>query len=125
MSEIWDQRGLVEDLLARGVDDWIDLGLVVDVAGRGGATSNEALTGLAIGLVSTVVVEGLMQPGSVADGAFEPWATGTGEAVARIVREWLAIGTPNLRPGDIAWLCNSDAGDARGRAVLEREAADR
>lgn len=124
MTEQWDQRGLVEDLLARGVDDWIDLGLVVDVARRAGGSSDEALTGLAIGLVSTVLIEGLMRPGTVADGVFKPWVIDSGEAVARIVREWLAIGTTAVRPGDIAWLCNTDIGDARGRAVIEREAAD-
>lgn len=125
MTTSWEQRGLVEDLLARGVDDWIDLGLVVEVARRAGAASEEALTTIAIGLMSCVVVQGQMKPGVVAEGAFESWEMGAGEAVERIIREWLATGTRNLRPGDVAWLCNTEAGDALGRAVLEREAGTR
>jgi hypothetical protein len=105
------------------VDDWLDLGLVVDVARRRESLPDEALTALAIGLVAIVLSERLMKPGSVKEGSFESWEAGPGEALDRIVREWLSIGTPNLRPGDVAWLCNTDVGDARGRAVLEREAA--
>lgn len=121
MRELWNQRGLIDDLLARGVDDWVDLGLVVDIARRGQPSSDEARTFLAIGLVSIVVIEGLMVAGAVSEGAFDPWHVSPGDAVERIVREWRQVGTRPLLPGDIAWLCNTAAGDARGQVVLHRE----
>lgn len=120
MSE-WDQRGLVDDVLARGIDDWIDLGLVIDIARRAAPSSEEARTLLAIGIVSTVLIEGLMLAGTVSEGSFLPWKSSPSDAAMQIVREWRDVGNRPLRPGEIAWLCNTDAGDLVGHAVLERE----
>lgn len=121
MCTSWDQRGLVEDLLARGVDDWLDLGLIVDIARRAETRSEEGLTAVAMGLVCSVMVQGLMQPGAVVAGKFEPWVVTPGVALERIIREWLAVGTRDLRPGDVVWLRNTETGDGLGRSVLDRE----
>lgn len=107
--------------MARGVDDWVDLGLVIDVAQRAGWASDEARTSLAIGLVSIVIVEGLMVAGVVREDSFRPWSESHGDAVVRIVREWRKAGTRLLLPGEIAWLCNTAAGDALGHAILDGE----
>jgi len=41
--------------------------------------------------------------------------------VIRIATDWLSWPDPDIRPGDICWLRNTEAGDAIGNAVLERE----
>jgi len=116
----WDQRGLIEDLAARGVDDWADLGIAVDIARRVAPSAGEARTTLAIGIVAVAIAQGLVCAGSVSDGTFEPWTLSAEDAITRIVREWSELAT-DPRPGDVAWLCNTTDGDLIGAAVLERE----
>lgn len=120
MNTRWDERGLVEDLVARGVDDWVDLGVVTDIARRIAPDSGEARTVVAIGIVSIALSEGFVTAGSVSRGGFVSWQLSLADATARIVREWMKLSV-DPRPGDIAWLCNTSKGDQLGRAVLERE----
>jgi hypothetical protein len=120
MNRHWDDRGLVEDLVARGVDDWIDFGIAIDIARRVIPAAGEGRTTLAIGIVSAAIAKGLVIAGVVSKGEFEAWSLSAGDAVERIVRDWSGL-TADPRPGDIAWLCNTTDGDRLGAAVLERE----
>lgn len=117
----WDDRTLIEDLVANGIDDWVDDGLIWgNIAGRVVLSVDDRLP-IAIGLVTTVLLKGLMVAGDVM-GGFQPWAMSPAEATATIAERWLALDDPAVRPGDIFWLCNTPAGDALGHAVLAREA---
>jgi hypothetical protein len=69
MTISWDQRSLVEDVVARGVDDWIDLNVVVSVAGRAvkGDSLGE-LTAASLGLVTVLIIQELVRPGAIEGG---------------------------------------------------------
>lgn len=123
-DEAWDAEGLIEDLVATGVDDWIDLGLVVQIARRGGARGAEAETMAAIGLVTVALVDGLITLGEVRADGFVPWDVDVPTAIVRLVSEWWARGLERVLPGDVAWLSNTEKGDALGRSVLDREHVD-
>jgi hypothetical protein len=121
MVTTWDDRTLVEDLVARAVDDWLDPGIVVQIARRGTRDSDEAAFALALGLVAEALFGGLVVPGDVREGTFHPWELAPEQAYERIVREWLPLGVRDVRPGDVAWLGNTDAGRRLGEKVLRRE----
>jgi len=120
MRSSWDERGLVEDLVARGVDDWADLGIAIDIARRVAPAAGETRTLLAIGIVTVAIAQGFIIAGAVSEGTFEAWPLSAEDAIARLVREWSEMAV-DPRPGDIAWLCNTTDGDLIGAAVLERE----
>lgn len=124
MTTGWEQRSLVEDILARGVDDWVDVGQVVQVAKRE-AISSDGPDILALGLVSTVLFRRLMIAGDVVKGKFQAWDVPPEAAFSRIAEHWFRAEVDNrLLPGDIGWMCNTAEGDIIGRAVLERESED-
>lgn len=116
----WDERGLLEDLLARGVDDFIDVGLVVQIAKRSGATDEEALRAMTLGLITEALALDLMVAGSVRS-SFDPWRLSAGESAARFARELNGVQLRDLRPADICWLMVTRAGAELGREVLRRE----
>lgn len=119
------RESMLEDLLAHGVDDWVDACEVFDIA-RGGLEDLSDRRALALGLITEVLVAGLMVPGDVTEHVgFGPWNVSAGAAVERIASEWLARSDPPVMMGDIVWLRNTPQGDAIGEAVLERAAAAR
>jgi hypothetical protein len=118
----WDQRGLLEDALARGVEDWVHVAEFSAIARRASATSIEALRALAIGLITQALVNELMVAGDVDESGFHPWTGTVGDAVVRIVRSWDPV-EAYPPAGSVAWLANTPKGDALGHAVLDREAA--
>jgi hypothetical protein len=116
----WDDRTLIEDLVANGVDDWVDDGWVWgNIAGRAAISVEDRLP-IALGVITVALVRGLVVAGDVM-GGFHPWALSPAESAAAVVERWLALEDPAVRPGDICWFCNTAAGKALGRAVLARE----
>jgi hypothetical protein len=119
------QRTPKEDLLVGGLDDWADLGWVIQSARLTGATDSAALRALALALIRAVLEEGLMVAGDIVGGDFQPWSTSSEASVSRIEGEWAARwGDAIPTPGSIAWLANTERGDALARNVLRREAGD-
>ena len=116
----WDDRTLVEDLVAHGVDDWVDDSLVWgNIAARAAPSVDDRLP-VALGVITTALLTGLMVAGDVM-GGFQPWDMSPAESAAAIAQRWLVLDEPGVRPGDICWLCNTSAGEELGRAVLARE----
>lgn len=117
----WDDRTLVEDALARGVDDWVYAAEIYDIAARSGIVDPEQVRMLGVGLLAELLTRGLMVPGDVHGGTHKPWDCSVGEAMARIEKEWLSWGTTVPTPGAIVWLDLTPAGRVIGEAVVARE----
>ena len=114
-------RGLVDDLVARGVDDWVYDAEILDIAYRCGLEAPSDRRTVAIGLVAEVLIGGLMEAGNVSDEGFTAWTCSPIDAVARVAREWLSRADPLVMPGEIVWLSNTTRGTELGEAVLRRE----
>lgn len=109
-----------EDLLVGGLDDWVDLSWASNSVRDLVDISN--LRTMTIGLVTEVLVEGLMVPGDVDEEGHRPWQCSPGVAIERIAREWLRDWGEELpTPGAIVWLANTEAGDAIARIALRGE----
>ncbi|MGQ0824620.1 MAG: hypothetical protein ACT4OX_06255 [Actinomycetota bacterium] len=119
----WDDRTLVEDVLANGVDDWVYAAWVHQIARRSGITDPSQLRQLSIGLIAELLVRGLMVAGEYDGVAHRPWECSTGEAIDRIVEEWQTWGDDFPTPGAIVWLDLTPAGREIAEAVLAREQA--
>lgn len=117
----FDDRSLLEDLLARSVDDWVSDAALIGIARRLTVSDPEAQRLLAIGLVAQVLVQGLMVAGDLDAVGHQPWECSPGDAVARVAEEWLARSNTPLAPGEVVWLDNTEAGRLIGEAVLARE----
>jgi hypothetical protein len=119
----WDDRTLIEDLVARCVDDWVhDAEVWGEIARRAGLSAEDRLP-IAIGVITVALLRGLVIAGDVM-GGFQPWDLSPSESAAAIADRWLPLEDPAVLPGDICWLCNTSAGEELGRAVLAREAGE-
>jgi hypothetical protein len=117
----WDDRTILEDVLARGVDDWVYEAEVFTIARRSGLTEPDQLRALSLGLITEVIVRGLMTPGEYDGETHRPWDCSTGDAVVRITEDWLASRDDVPTPGSVVWLSNTELGERMGKAVLDRE----
>jgi hypothetical protein len=114
-------RTFLEDLVARGVDDWVYDAELLDIAARHGVEAPDDRRTLAIGLAGAALFSGLMEAGTVTDDGFAPWACSTSAAIEKIASDWLSRDDPLVMPGEIVWLNNTPRGTAVGEAVLARE----
>lgn len=117
----WDDRTLIEDLVAAGVDDWVYEAEVHSIAMRSGLTDPAQLRMLAIGLITEALVGGLAVAGHYDGSGHRPWECSVGEAVTRIEEEWLKWGEEVPTPGSVVWLDLTSKGLELGKAVLARE----
>lgn len=109
---------LLEQLLARGVDDWVSAAELLDVAASAGsAESGDHLT-VALGLVTQAILGGFVDPGDVSEAGFDPWPLERAESVERIVSEWSRRADGAIAPGEIVWLRNTPRGERVGELVL-------
>lgn len=108
---------VIDELLIRGVDDWVTAADVAWLAKSvAGATSDEDVLDVATTIIKEVMNEGLMQVGDVTDGGFFEWDLSPEDALERVIREWRTLGrSPDL--GEVCWLANTPAGDARAEVV--------
>lgn len=120
MSEIQD-RTMIEDLLANGVDDLVYEAWVYTITGRSGISEPAARRELAIGLIANALVSGLMVAGEFDGTEHLRWEVSTGEAIVRITEDWLRWGEQVPTPGSVVWLALTPSGREVGVAVLARE----
>lgn len=113
-------KHLVDDILMRGCADWVDACEVASVAlTEGKAKSPDAMRELALELIRNVVRQGLMELGDVTRGGFGKWDLPIEEGLARVEREWLALGrNPTL--AEICWLQNTSRGNELGEELLKK-----
>jgi hypothetical protein len=117
----WDDRTLLEDIIARGIDDWVYAAEVHDIAARTGLSDPEQLRMLAVGLIAEALVQGLLVAGDYDGVEHRPWSVSVGEAIARIAEDWLKWGNEVPTPGAIVWLDLTPAGREIAEAVIARE----
>jgi hypothetical protein len=70
--------------LASAVDDWVFAAEIVGIAARTGLSDPSQLRQLSIGLVSELLVQGLVVAGEYDGDEHRPWQCSTGEAIAKI-----------------------------------------
>jgi len=119
----WDQRTLLEDVPAHGVDDWVYAGWVYHISLRSGLREPSQLRALSLGLIAELLTRGLMVAGEYDGDAYRPWDCPAGEAIERITRAWIEWGESQPTPGAIVWLDVTESGQKIGSEVLAREAA--
>lgn len=108
----------LDELLKRGVADWIDAGEVAHVARSvGGAQTEAEIQALSLELVRAVLEHGLMTIGEVSENGFHPWTKPISEVLPSVAREWRGLGR-GLLIGELFWLSNTASGDARGNELL-------
>ncbi len=115
---------LVDEILLRGSDDWLMLAEVASLAKHvGGASSDEEVRVMSLSTIRFLLDEGLIRVGDVSDGGFFEWPVKREEAMARLEREWGALGhVPE--PGDLCWVATTDAGDAWRGGASDHPGAD-
>lgn len=116
----WEDRTPVEDALARGRDDWLHVADFASIARRFAPTPPEATRLLALGLIATVVFDGFMLLGDADESGFHEWPLSPGDGLRRVAELWDPTDLFPT-PGAVAWLLNTERGNAIGQAVLDRE----
>jgi hypothetical protein len=110
---------MLGELLVMGLDDWNSMPWFDQMLKRmTDSWDPEARTTVGLGLVAMALYQDLMIPGDLADGLFHPWDLPKRDALDRIVREYLEIGVANLTFGDIAWMENTEKGNAIARRLV-------
>ena len=118
-----EKRTPKEDVLVGGLDDWAYAAWVYGSTRLAGLTDSEQRRTYSLGLIAELLVEGLMVPGDVDDHGHHAWPCSAGEAVERIVREWLTDWPQEVpTPGAIVWRANTESGDEVAKRVLAQEA---
>lgn len=118
-------QACVDDLLRRGIGDWIQASeLAWVVMYTCGAATDAEIQAMSVDLVREVLQQGLMKIGDVTRDGFREWNVPVSEAVSRVEREWAALGrSPNL--GEIFWLENTEKGDQRAQQLLDSGGSSR
>jgi hypothetical protein len=119
-EELWARRGLIEDILARSMDDWVHAAEFVSVAKRVCPVNVEGIRALTMGLVLEVLIDNLMIPGDVDSFGFHRWPVGREHPIVRIFQAW----DPSdlyPTPGSVAWFEPTELGRAIGQRVRDRE----
>ena len=88
---------------------------------RTGLADPFTLRALAVGLISEVLIRGLMIAGDIGDRGFQPWPGAPADSIARVCTSWLTRTGPRVSIGEVGWLSNTPDGEYLGRLVLERE----
>lgn len=118
-------RTLAEEILARAVDDWVSDAEVIGLVRRFGVVKPEDCRDIAIGLISRLVIQGMVVAGDIVDGRHHPWNMQKGDTVVCLTWEWLGRSDPFVMPGEILWLDATRSGQAAGEEIWRREADGR
>jgi hypothetical protein len=116
----WDRRGLIEDALARALDDWLDVADFVTIAQRTNLTGHESLRALAMGLIADTLSQELLVAGDADELGFHDWETSPGDSIQRVSKSW-PEDELSPTPGSVAWFRNTAKGAKVGEAVMTRE----
>ena len=112
--------GCVDEVLKRGLEDWIQAAEVVSVV-QSSAVAEVCLDvrRVALEVIVELVRRELMKAGCLTVDGFVEWDMAPSKAAERIVEAWLASGLlPGL--GEICWLSNTKRGDLRALALLHQ-----
>lgn len=112
----------IEDLLIRGLDDWIQAGEVASVAyTTGRAQSCEERRDLSFRIIQKLLDDGLAVAGAVDEHrGFVPWDIPADAAIQRIEREW-PTRPAGPEPGEVCWLSLTEKGHAHAQRLWSRK----
>ena len=110
----------VNEILVRGLDDWIQAAEVASIARTlGGAKGDDEIREVSMEIVCQVLDRKLMEIGDVSQLGFQSWRVSLSEVLARIDAAWRRrYHEPNL--GDLFWLNLPDLGQRTANEVCER-----
>jgi hypothetical protein len=108
---------VIDELLLRGLDDWLQLAEVVSVVGSADpALSNDEKKVRTLEVVIEMLDGGLVEAGDVTADGFVSWQLSPTMAINTIVDRWSRLeGMPGI--GEVCWLANTAAGDAAATTV--------
>lgn len=108
-----DTNKCIDELLVRGLDDWIDAAEVSWVSRAvGGARGEQEIRNLALRIVEELLDQDLMAVGMVTETGFVPWTIPANEVLEKIKKEWSVLPEgPGL--GEICWLTLTEKGARR------------
>ena len=110
--------GIGEDLLVRGLDDWVHLAEVAWVVKSANTSANEhELVEESLKVIRGLLAEGFAEIGDVTDGGFFEWNVPIEVAIDRVWREWTGL-DHDLLQGDVCWLANTELGNERAQEAL-------
>lgn len=111
------------ELLDRGLNDLLWLGLVIQVTGRhaGASVTDRAVIKPTLKVISEMLKSGHIIAGQIARGSDDvlyvrSWDLTPEDAVARIREEWSALESLPT-PGQIAWFELTDAGREEAQRI--------
>lgn len=115
------QAEFTEQIVASGLDDWVNELWVVRILQQSGVVEPRMLRPLTIALIAQVVALNWMTPGRlVGSGEFAAWDLPLNESILRVSAEWRPEWPAEaLQPGQIVWLANTATGDEIARKVIE------
>ena len=122
MSNMED-RTLIEDVLANGLEDWVYAGWVYQIARRSGLQDPTQLRWLSVGLIAELLTQGLMVAGEYDGEKHAPWDCATGAAIERVSEARSAWGDSAPTPGAIVWLDLTGAGRQVAEEIVARESS--
>ena len=123
MTDANDSDSLLNKLLAVLAVDWA---YSAWVAGDAAVlvSSREDQRSVALGVVLTGMLSGLVEAGELGDDGFVASPGAPAESGVVVAREWLAWpGFPD-HPGDVCWFAATESGAVRGREVTASRTGD-
>jgi hypothetical protein len=114
-------QACVEDLLIRGLDDWIQAVEVASVSmDVGGAQSHGEVRDLSLRVIRKLLDEGFAEPGDVYEQeGFVPWQLAVDDAMQRIATTWPA-GPEGPGLGEVCWLNLTRSGQAEAECLWSK-----
>jgi hypothetical protein len=120
-NRIWERdRPIVDEMLMRGVRDWVHVAEFTTVVKQAGLNHPEMIRSAALGVMVEMMVRRLMIPGGVSEFGLQPWIEDFGDSIVRIVETW-APAELSPTPGAVCWFQLTDEGKRLGRELLARE----
>lgn len=102
-------EGVIRDILEEGLTDWVPIDRIVGAAREAAPTEGSDFREIASEVVSRLIKNELMVPGSIGSVGFERWPGPPGALFDRVIAECESF---NWQPqGGGCWLANTDKGD--------------
>lgn len=111
----------IEDILVRGLDDWIQAAEIASVARTiGGAQGEDEARELSFRALRVLLERDLIEVGMVTEAGFSAWDLPKDQALERIRREWCTLPKgPGL--GEVCWLSLTENGALHADALWSKK----
>jgi hypothetical protein len=124
---------LEQEVLVRGLDDWIYLAEIISIAKRQMLLPDASAIDRSIDALSCLLACGLVEAGMAVRAAgwtpkrpiteFRAWGTAREETIRRIREEIKRLDGRLPSIGEVCWIRNTDAGNAAARVLDEQDSS--